>query len=584
MDDTDVARASRTAADSARKGAGSANGPGAASMTDAQGHGSPARPPEFLYRLVPARSITIFVRLASSFEISHCDDRDLLADESAWLPLTAPSFWEGLDGEDLHPVALAGVSGPRGTVRVARSLRDGNGVAGGLLCLVAETVGDTESDTESDTAARAADLVAHLATPAVEEALLLLARSWSHDRELEHLRLFHAAFDDALPYGFLVVDALGRVCDLGGRAERILGVSRPDAIGRDCALVLRPAGWDGGHPLLDELRGGADGNGSPANQPRETGSREPGASVELYITQPGGYEVPISLQTHSSEDGPDQTRRVLAVFRDLSEERSLEEAERQKDRLAVIGELSAGVAHEIRNPLTGIANCAQVLREDLESDDPHQRFLRIILDEVARLNRIVEGLLNYARPSHPELRESNMEECVERAIDLLRPDLEAKGIRVRTQTRGRIPLIYVDASQIEQVLLNLVRNAQEAMSDGGELTVECSVIRRLRYRRRTAGRRATDRMRVVQEGPRQRFVQIQVSDTGAGIPPHVLPRIFNPFFTTRSKGTGLGLSLCQSIVQEHGGFLTVRSVEKKGTTFLLDLPVERRQGERRKSE
>ncbi|MCA9727995.1 MAG: hybrid sensor histidine kinase/response regulator, partial [Candidatus Eisenbacteria bacterium] len=156
------------------------------------------------------------------------------------------------------------------------------------------------------------------------------------------------------------------------------------------------------------------------------------------------------------------------------------------------------------------------------------------------------------------------------------------GIRVELRVRGKIPSLYLDPHQIEQVLLNLIRNARDAMPDGGELRIEIGLIKRLPHRRRGTGRRASDRVRLVKDPPRARFVQIKISDTGTGISDEVMARIWNPFFTTRTRGTGLGLPLSQSIVREHGGFLTLRSVVSKGTTVLMDLPVERRQGERRK--
>jgi signal transduction histidine kinase len=120
------------------------------------------------------------------------------------------------------------------------------------------------------------------------------------------------------------------------------------------------------------------------------------------------------------------------------------------------------------------------------------------------------------------------------------------------------------------------------MRNGGEIQIEVTMIRRTPHRRRGVGRRATDRVRTVQDPPRQRFVRIVISDTGSGIPAEILSRIWNPFFTTKTQGTGLGLSLSQSIVREHGGFLTIRSVETKGTTVQMDLPIERRNSERRR--
>jgi PAS domain S-box-containing protein len=434
-----------------------------------------------------------------------------------------------------------------------RPLRCGRDIAGGLLLRGA-------GRTVPAALRRRLEDPMHLGT-------LIALLEWSRaGAELEGLRGFREAVSSALPYGVLVVDGLGRVTWVGGRAAAILGVSADEAAGSDCARIFRPVGLEL-HPILEGLRGRVH-------------------SGEIVLARADGEELPISLEMARLPGRGGRRHGLVVLFADLSEERVLEETARQRDRLAALGELSAGVAHEIRNPLTGIANCAQVLREGMEDEDPRQRFLRIILDETARLNGIVEGLLRYARPNRPDLREIAMEELVHQALDLVRPGLEASGIRVGCKLGGRIPRIFADPAQVEQVLLNLLRNAEEAMPSGGEIVVAISVVRRRPHRRRGLGRRADDRMRVRprDDGPLVRFVSVRVADTGPGIPRELLPRIFNPFYSTRSKGTGLGLSLSQSIVREHGGFLTARSVVGKGTVFHLDLPVERRQGERRQDQ
>ena len=442
------------------------------------------------------------------------------------------------------------LTAPDTSIRL-RAVRDEGLLLGGVLVRVSD--------------ARALEaLHRRLADPILAAGLAATLDMAGARRALDDLAGFREGMSEALPYGVLMLDPLGRVTFLSPRAATILGVSEGEAIGGDCARVFRPVGVET-NPLLDGLRGRFK-------------------SGEIYVARPSGEEVPVSLQMALLPARGGRGRGLAVFFQDLSEERVLEETERQRDRLAALGELSAGVAHEIRNPLTGIANCAQVLSEGLDESDTRQRFLRIILEETARLNRIVEGLLRYARPSRPELREASVEELVRRALDLVRPSMEGKGIRINYTLAGRIPRIFLDPGQIEQVLLNLLHNAEQAMPAGGELAVSIAIVRRRPHRRRGLGRRSTDRIRVGRrhDGPLVRFVQVRLADTGHGIPRELLTRIFNPFFTTRSKGTGLGLSLSQSIVREHGGFLTVRSVVNKGTVFHLDLPVERRHGERRK--
>jgi PAS domain S-box-containing protein len=382
-------------------------------------------------------------------------------------------------------------------------------------------------------------------------------------RAFDSLRGFHEVLLETLPLGVFAIDRSGRVTYLSPPAETILGYKRDDAIGTDYRRIFRPAGVDE-NPLLQGLRGKAK-------------------NVELYIADRQGQEKPVWMQMTRipgrSGEGP---RGLIVLIRDTSEDRLFEEEQRRRERLASIGELAAGVAHEIRNPLTGIANCGQVLRDRLTPDDPRLRFVHIILDETSRLNRIVDSLLSFARPGQPSLRESAVTETLRKVQELEEERACQQGVTTECKIRGRIPRIFIDPEQITQVLLNVIRNALEAMPSGGKLSLECSVIRRRPHRRRGTGQRKTDRIRYSQTIPMRRFVQISVSDTGKGIPRDVVPRVFDPFFTTRTKGTGLGLSISQSIIKEHGGFISLRSIEDKGTTVSIELPVERRQADRRK--
>ena len=379
------------------------------------------------------------------------------------------------------------------------------------------------------------------------------------------LQGFHEVLLANLPLGVFAIDELGRVTFISPPAEAILGYSREEAVGADCLRIFRPSGVEE-NPLLLGLQGKA-------------------SIVDLYISDRHGREKPVWMQMARIPGRPgEKPRGLIAMIRDISEDRAFEEEQRRRERLASIGELSAGVAHEIRNPLTGIGNCAQVIRDRLLPDDPRRRFVQIILDETARLNRIVESLLSFARPGKPHLEECQIVETIQKAVELEQAACAEQGITPEVTARGRIPKIYIDPEQISQVLLNVIRNAIEAMPSGGRLTIECCVIRRKPHLRKGTGQRKTDRIRYDQSVPVRRFVQIRIADSGRGVPRDVVPRVFDPFFTTRAKGTGLGLSISQSIVREHGGFLSLRSIENKGTTISIDLPVERRIAERRRKE
>ncbi len=254
------------------------------------------------------------------------------------------------------------------------------------------------------------------------------------------------------------------------------------------------------------------------------------------------------------------------------------EQNKRIDRLASLGELAAGVAHEIRNPLAGIGTSAQVLRSRFEKDDERVKFADVILDEVDRLEKIIENLLLFARPKQPQLVRHDMNSSVERTLNLVRKQAEEQGVKVQTRSEEGLPELYVDPDQISQVLLNLVLNALHAMPSGGKLTLELKVTSKKVPV--SGGRRKTDAKPTIPARTVD-FVRLVISDTGQGISKQHLSKLFTPFFTTRSGGTGLGLSISQAIVREHGGSISVSSKEGRGTKVTVDIPVEKRYGERR---
>jgi two-component system sensor histidine kinase HydH len=212
--------------------------------------------------------------------------------------------------------------------------------------------------------------------------------------------------------------------------------------------------------------------------------------------------------------------------------------------------------------------------------------VRVILEEVARLDRIVTSLLQYARPREPQLEPAALSSCIEHVLQLASDPVERAGVRVELHVAPRLDPVYIDADLVTQVLLNVTLNAVQAMPQGGSLRYEVRKVRR-RGPPRGAGRRATDGPRRKPRGgapPWTFFQQVRVIDTGVGIPRGVQAKLFDPFFSTKPGGTGLGLSICQTIMQEHGGSIAVASREGRGTTVLLDFPLEKRHGERRKSD
>ena len=249
--------------------------------------------------------------------------------------------------------------------------------------------------------------------------------------------------------------------------------------------------------------------------------------------------------------------------------------------MASLGELSAGVAHEIRNPLAGIGASAQLLSERLQGED-HRRLTAMILDEVGRLDRIVENLLGFAHPADPTLRLHRLEECVKKAMALVEEEASRMDVEVKTNFPADIPQVWIDPDQFEQVVLNLVRNALQAM-DGKKKELRLTLRRAARppYVRKKPGRRKEDKGLSVRPAAPLDWIELEIADTGHGMEPETLERIFDPFYTTRKKGTGLGLSITQAIIQEHGGMISIDSEVGVGTTVLVDLPENKRRRNRR---
>jgi signal transduction histidine kinase len=303
---------------------------------------------------------------------------------------------------------------------------------------------------------------------------------------------------------------------------------------------------------------------------------------EAVLHTPGAGDVPVLLSARRIG----RPAWVLVTLRDLTSMWRMQQELRRHERLATLGQLSAGVAHEIRNPLAGIGTSAQVLLKRFEPGDDRARFVQVILDEVARLDRIVTSLLQYARPRVPELRAVRLADSVARVAELSLEQAERQGVRIESEVAVRLGPVYIDADLVHQVLLNVTLNALQAMPAGGTLRYE---VRRVRRRRppRGPGRRAEDLTGGGRRGaeaggsPWIEMQQVRVIDTGTGISRGVLAKLFDPFFTTKASGTGLGLSISQTIMQEHGGSIAVDSKEGRGTTVLLHFPLEKRHGERR---
>jgi two-component system NtrC family sensor kinase len=220
----------------------------------------------------------------------------------------------------------------------------------------------------------------------------------------------------------------------------------------------------------------------------------------------------------------------------------------QADKLASVGRLAAGIAHEINNPLTGVLSYASLLRKRLDGDKETCDDLDVIVRETVRCRGIIRGLLDFARPTAPARKPMDLDEVVRRAVSVVMTQLSLHHVDLSLDLASDLPTVYADANQIQQVVVNLLLNAADAIgTEGGSI-------------------RATTR-RVPSSS-----IELLLKDSGCGIPPEDLPRIFEPFFTTKGNhGTGLGLAVSWGIVEAHGGSLEVQSELGHGTTFTLRL-------------
>jgi two-component system, NtrC family, sensor histidine kinase HydH len=237
---------------------------------------------------------------------------------------------------------------------------------------------------------------------------------------------------------------------------------------------------------------------------------------------------------------------------------------KERDRLAALGAMAAGLAHEVKNPLGAIKGAAQLLEESVPaSDDTSREFLGIIIEETNRLNRVVGSFLDYARPHQGNPVPLDVNAALRRTIQILVGAKETPELELRLELAERLPFATIDAEHFRQVVINLVQNAIQAVSERGTVRITTSL-------RATSRRFTTDG-----RDPGDEYIEVSVHDTGHGMGPKVLQNLFVPFFTTKDQGTGLGLAITQRIVQNAGGRVEVQSVPGSGTTFTLVLPAAR---------
>jgi two-component system sensor histidine kinase HydH len=356
--------------------------------------------------------------------------------------------------------------------------------------------------------------------------IFVLQNAYLVRRTLDEMRTYTRNVVESMANGLITVDRSLRVATFNSTALEILRKTKEEVEGRLITEVL---------PLEDEIR-------------QVLANAEAVVEKEVKITSEGKGKTFLNLSVSALKE-PDSfvTRGAVIIVRDLSMIRELEQKVLVSEKFAALGRLSAGVAHEIRNPLNSIRGFIQYFQKKLPLEEEDYRYTDLMLTEVDRLNRVISKLLAYSKPREPRLSVRSADEVLDHCIRVVEREANEAGIElVRKPGEGDYPLVLMDTDQMTQVFLNILINAIEATPKGGRVSV---------------GYKVDDQARL----------HITVEDSGQGVPREHLDKLFDPFFTTKKKGTGLGLAIVKSIIEGHEGEIEVESEPGKGTRFIITL-------------
>jgi PAS domain S-box-containing protein len=344
--------------------------------------------------------------------------------------------------------------------------------------------------------------------------------------------------------GIIAADMKGNIFIFNKGAEALTGYKAEEVIGKLHITKIYPEGV--AKEIMKKLR-------SP-----EYGGVGKFIPTQLNVLNKFGEEIPIQLSAVLIYNGTGQEIASVGIFTDLRPrlkmERRLQETHLQlvsSEKMASLGKLAAGIAHEINNPLGGILIYSSLMMEDLSEEDPRRGDLSRIVQEAGRCKEIVKSLLEFARQTEPKMEPTDINRAINDGLFFLVNQALFHNIQIIKRLDSFLPFVRGNASQLKQVFMNIIVNAAEAMHGSGTLTITTS------------------------SAPDRKTVFVEFTDTGEGIPEENFTRIFDPFFTTKEvgKGTGLGLATSYGIVEDHGGKISVRSKVGEGTTFTIELPI-----------
>jgi two-component system sensor histidine kinase HydH len=356
---------------------------------------------------------------------------------------------------------------------------------------------------------------------------LLLAQGYRSARaSLSRVQAFSDSLVENMPIGLVAIDQAGRITAFNQAAESILQQAAADIVGQKANDVLPETCRD----LIKTL---------------ETQKKIVTGELDCHLAN--GRKIPLDVIATVLEE-EDGARGVVVLLRDITEIQHLKKEIARSQRLASLGSLAAGVAHELRNPLSSIKGFATYFRERYRDNPEDEKTAGIMIQEVDRLNRVIGQLLDYARPMTMHRQETPIQSIIQHTFRMIEQQAREKGVVLQANLPANIPAVGVDPDRMKQVFLNLYLNALDAMEVGDVLSVTLTDL------------------------PGE-HIRIEVGDTGVGIAPEDLGRIFDPYFTTKPSGAGLGLAIVQKIIDSHGGDIQVESTPGRGTMVAIQLPI-----------
>ncbi len=357
---------------------------------------------------------------------------------------------------------------------------------------------------------------------------LLLAQAYRSARSsFSRVKAFSDNLVENMPMGLLAIDPEQRIASFNQTAESLLRITADKALGKRLSEILPSPFQD----FFNQLKA----ESGPVNR-----------DLDISFDKEKGLPLEVMGTALTGEDGT--ALGWVILFRDLSEIQHLKKEIARSQRLASIGRLAAGVAHEIRNPLSSIKGFATYFKERYRDTPEDQQTADIMIQEVERLNRVIGQLLEFARPMPIQKRTTHLDVLIRHSLKMVEGDARQKAITLNVNGDSSINTVQIDPDRIKQVLLNLYLNALEAMDGGGILSVGFLRVDPIKG------------------------IQITVSDTGPGIKKEDLPHLFDPYFTTKSSGTGLGLAIVHKIIESHDGEIQVSSGLGEGTTITITIP------------